>query len=93
MLRITHEPRVEGADILRLEGQVIGLWVAELRQACDADLGTNGRRARLVIDLSGVSFLNPEAIALFRELAGRQVRVRHCSPFIAEQLKGVADVE
>jgi hypothetical protein len=93
MLRITHNPGSEH-EVLKLEGQVVGLWVDELRRACRDVLGSNGHDVRrLVIDLSGVSFLNPDAIALFRELAERHVRVRHCSPFITEQLKGVADVD
>jgi hypothetical protein len=93
MLRITHTPESE-YDVLKLEGQVVGLWLEELRRACRDLPGGDGHGDRpLVIDLSGVSFLNPDAIAFFRELAARHVRVRQCSPFITEQLKGVADVD
>ena len=79
---------------LRLEGQVTGPWVAELRRVCTDVLGNNGHRENhLVLDLAGVSFLDADGIALFRELAGRRVSFTNSSPFIAEQLKGVADVD
>jgi anti-anti-sigma regulatory factor len=80
--------------VLRLEGQVRGPWVDELRRACDQILGTNGhRRDRLVLDLAEVSYIDAEGVTLFRELAARRILVTNCSPFVAEQLKEVADVD
>jgi anti-anti-sigma regulatory factor len=77
---------------LRLEGQVIGPWVTELRRICAEMLANSAQREnRLVLDLSGVSFLDADGVALFRELSGR-VLLTNGSAFIAEQLKGVADV-
>ena len=96
MLRISHGPaqNESGATCLRLEGRVTGPWVEELRRVCTETLGNNGRSpGHLVIDLAGVSFLDAEAIALFRELAAHQVSFTNCSAFITEQLKGVADVD
>ncbi len=96
MLRISHGPaqNESGATCLRLEGQVTGPWVEELRRVCTETLGNNGRsQGHLVIDLAGVSFLDAEAIALFRELAAQRVSFTNCSAFITEQLKGVADVD
>jgi anti-anti-sigma regulatory factor len=51
------------------------------------------RAEHLVIDLAGVSFLDADGIALFRELAARRVLFTNCSSFVAEQLRGVADVD
>jgi anti-anti-sigma regulatory factor len=96
MLRISQQPAQNegGAIYLRLEGQVTGPWVEELRRVCTETSESNGRRQdRLVIDLAGVSFMDADGITLFCELAARRVLFTNCSPFIAEQLKGVADVD
>jgi hypothetical protein len=96
MLRISQGSvhNDNGVISLRLEGQVIGPWVEELRRVCSQVLGHNGHGGtRLVIDLSGVSFLDADGVALFRELAARRVLFTDCSAFIAEQLKGVTDVD
>ncbi len=83
-----------GATYLRLEGQVTGPWVEELRRVCTEILGSNRHSTEhLVIDLAGVSFLDTDGIALLRELAARRVLFTNCSSFVAEQLRGVADVD
>jgi hypothetical protein len=92
MLRISTDT-VERQTFLRLEGQVAGPWVDELRRACEPPVGNNAHpENHLVIDLVGVSFIDGPGLALFRELAARDVRFTNGSAFIAEQLKGVADV-
>jgi anti-anti-sigma regulatory factor len=94
MLRITRTTLDRSTPMLRLEGQVTGQWVEELRRTCLETLAERGLdHPALVLDLAGVSFLDPEGIGLFRELTLRHVRVTHQSPFIAEQLKGVVNVE
>jgi anti-anti-sigma regulatory factor len=96
MLRISPLlPKQDDAPAcLRLEGQVVGPWVAELRRACAEALAESGRDGRsLVIDLAGVSFLDAEALHLFAELVARSVAVSNCTAFVAEQLKGVTDVD
>jgi anti-anti-sigma regulatory factor len=80
--------------LLRLEGQVRGPWVGELRRACDQMLGTSEHSGnQLVLDLAEVSFLDADAVALFHEMMARGIVLRNCSMFIAEQLKEVADVD
>jgi anti-anti-sigma regulatory factor len=96
MLRISQRPAQNegGATYLQLEGQVTGPWVEELRRVCTETSGNNGHsKDHLVIDLAGVSFLDADGIALFHELAARRVLFTNCSPFVAEQLRGVADVD
>ena len=96
MLRISRTtlPDHNGLELLRLEGQVTGPWVEELRRVCADTLGKNGLGGNyLVLDLAGVSFLDADGVALFRELAARRVLFTNSSAFIAEQLKGVADVD
>jgi anti-anti-sigma regulatory factor len=86
MLRIaTSEPSTQPVT-LTLEGRVIGPWVEELRRASERVLG-EGRR--LVLDLAQVSFVDRDGIALFGLLRDRGVALRHCSPFVTEQLRGV----
>ena len=80
-------------QLLRLEGQISGPWVEELLRECAEPLGNSGRRNSLVLDLAGVSFLDADGVALFRELAARGVSFSNSSAFIAEQLKGVSDVD
>jgi len=80
--------------VLQLEGVVIGPWVDELRRACaDARQVENGRKQRLVLDLNGVSFLDTEAVNLFRQLVTDRVSLTNYSVFIAEQLKEVSHVD
>lgn len=93
MLRISRTTKTQGQPVfLRPEGQVRGPWVEELRRECDQVLRSNGHRGnRLELDQAEVSFIDENGIALFRELTARKVLVTNCSPFVAEQLKGVAD--
>jgi len=94
MLKISGTTTEEQPIFLRLEGQVRGPWVEELRRACGRFLGQNGHNGtRLVLDLAGVSFIDGDGLALFRELTSHRVVVTNCSPFVAEQLKEVADVD
>lgn len=96
MLRISQRAaeNEDGPIYLWLEGQVTGPWVEELRRVCTETLGNNGNsKEHLVIDLAGVSFLDADGITLFHELAARRVLFTNCSSFVAEQLRGVADVD
>ena len=71
--------------MLRLEGQVRGPWVEALRTSCEQMLA---RGKGLVLDLTEVSFVDMDGVALCRHLRERNVVFVHCSPFVAEQLKG-----
>ena len=70
MLKISCTATTEKQRVLlRLEGQVRGPWVEELRRACDQMLGENGHYGnRLVLDLAEVSFIDADGVTLFREL-------------------------
>ena len=95
MLKISPPTQRESHDgpVFKVEGQATGQWVDELRRVCDEALAhqNGGRSLRLVLDLDGLSFLDAAGIALFRELATRNVSFTNCSVFIAEQLKEVAN--
>ena len=94
MLKISHLPRTDARDgkVFKVEGHAVGQWVEELRRVCDEALAADGGcDPNLVLDLDGLSFLDPAGCALFRELAARNVRFSNCSAFIVEQLKEVAN--
>jgi hypothetical protein len=89
MLRISPVESTGPRVVLRVEGRVIGPWVDELRRSCETALGHTG--ARLTLDLRGVTFLDPDGIALVRGLLARDpgdVSVTNGSPFVSAQLRG-----
>jgi anti-anti-sigma regulatory factor len=88
MLRISEERSTDGATVLRLAGRVIGPWVEELRQSCEAAMGLGGT---LVIDLADVSFADADGVRLFQEMVTRRVILTNCSPFLTERLKESSD--
>jgi anti-anti-sigma factor len=92
MLKISRASDSDSPLVLRLEGQVTGPWVDELRRVCSETIPANATKAdQLVLDLAGVSFLDASGIALLRQLVTGPVSVTNYSVFIAEQLKEVFD--
>jgi anti-anti-sigma regulatory factor len=92
MLKISKRTGSGVPIVLQLEGQVVGPWVDELRRACaEAARSADGRR--LILDLSGVSFLDADAIALFHQLVTDHVSIANYSVFVGAQLKEVSDVD
>ena len=86
MLRISVE-RFNHHETLRLEGHLVGPWVEQLELSCEQLLGDN---KPLTLDLTAVSFVDQDGIALLRQLKLRGVAIINCSQFIAHQLKGEA---
>ena len=58
--------------------------MAELRRSCD---GVLAKGKRLTLDLSDVSFVDRDGVALLRSLKRTDVQLRNCSPFVALQLE------
>jgi len=85
MLRITALSSPSQAVTLRLEGQIVGRWVEELKRSCE-ELRANGDG--MVLDLVNVSFIDTDGLALLGELKHRKVSLVNASPFITELLKG-----
>ncbi|HQR31634.1 MAG TPA: hypothetical protein PLK30_02775 [Blastocatellia bacterium] len=86
MLRVSEIQGDDGAAVLRLEGEVIGSDVDQVRQVIEESLAAG---VHLTLDLADLLFVDREGIALFRKLAGRQVEFINSSPFLTEQLKDV----
>jgi anti-anti-sigma regulatory factor len=88
MLRISVVVEDVRGVALRVEGRVVGPWVAELREACGKVLE---EKRSLTLDLSEVMFASREGVALLLELKAQGVELSGCSPFLSQELKA-ADV-
>lgn len=61
-----------------------GPSIDELRRSCD---GVLFRGKRLTLDLSEVSFIDHDGVALLRSLKSTNVQLENCSPFVALRLE------
>jgi len=84
MLKISQIGSTNPEITLRIEGRIVGPWVAELQRSCEEVL-TDGRTLKL--DLAEVEFMDPHGVALLTSLRSRGVALLECPPFAAEQLK------
>jgi len=81
MLRIATLTAPRGT-ILALSGRLVGDWIAELARTFEL----LGGQERVTLDLSDVSFVSNDGLALLRSLIGRGARMEGCPPYIALQL-------
>ncbi len=84
MLKISQAGRANHSVTLKLEGRVVGAWVAELSQLCELMLG-EGRKLKL--DLTDVSYVDADGVTVMASFKTRGVTLKNCSPFVEEQLK------
>lgn len=84
MLRISQICAVQHAVTLRLEGRLVGPWVAELQRSCDEALANS--RA-LSLDMSEMQYMDANGVELLSRLKSRGVALLECSAFAFEQLK------
>ena len=83
MLRITPTDG-ESERTLRLEGRLVDPWVGELLSTCRE--AASAERC-LMLDLSGVTFVDAAGLACLRDLRERGAVLRGGSAFINELLK------
>jgi ABC-type transporter Mla MlaB component len=83
MLKIS-EPLANHAVTLKLEGRLIGPWVAELKKSCEEHLAA---KCSVSLDLADLTFADRDGLALLLCLCGRGVRLVNCSPFLEEELR------
>ena len=88
MLMISEAGTANLSVTLKLEGRVVGPWVAELRQVCEKLL-TEGRALKL--DLADVTFADADGVAVLTGFKTRGVTLKDCSPFVDEQLRSTAN--
>jgi ABC-type transporter Mla MlaB component len=91
MLRISETTTTPGQITLRLDGEIKGRWVEELRVECVRASGGAPDGRRLVLDLAEVSSIDAAGVALIRDLTSRGVSMMNPSPYVAELLKRAMD--
>ena len=75
--------------MLRLEGQVRGQWVEELRSVSSEILQQPA--TRLALDLAQVSFIDADGLELLRGLSTRDVSLHNCSLFVTQQIEALKE--
>ena len=85
MLKIS-EPSVNHAVTLKLEGRLVGPWVAELKNACAQHLAA---KRSIDLDFADVTFADRTGLALLLRLRAQGVKFLNCSPFLEEELRTV----
>ena len=85
MIRITVLSHTEKEVVLKVEGRIVADSVDVLEQE---GLHRLGESERLVLDLTGVKFIDDAGIELLKRWSGEQVMlvVRGVSPFLRELL-------
>lgn len=85
MLKITYLAGDKNALTLKIEGRVAGQWVHELKSECRRCLAIH---RKLILDLSGVSFVDAEGVKVLRAMMGGGIEAIGCSLFVTGLLKG-----
>ena len=83
MLRITPVREDRGTVTLKLEGKIHSTWATLLEQEC---LRLAHQQTRVLLDFSGVSYVDPAGIQVVRDLPNGHIHVINCPRFIAELL-------
>jgi anti-anti-sigma regulatory factor len=83
MLKITKTESSPGDVILHLEGKLIGAWVNVLKSYSST---VRGKRLRLTLEMTKVSFADRTGISLLCTLEESGVVLTGCSPLIVEEL-------
>ncbi len=87
MLRITEQWANDTTVRLRLDGTISLQSLDELMEACSRHLRED--RKMIILDMSGVDFMNDAAARRLAVLKSESFRMIHCSPFIATLLETV----
>jgi anti-anti-sigma regulatory factor len=85
VLRITRIDPIEDPETVKVEGRVAGPWVEELSRIAERALAES---PRVVVDLSGVTFVDREGIELLRNLRARCAGLHGSSSYVAALLNG-----
>ncbi len=83
MLRITKVAENQAQVTLRVEGQIVSHWVAELERETKRLLKGN---RKVVLDFAEVIFIGPEGTEMLKRLSIEDVEIINCSELIKELL-------
>jgi anti-anti-sigma regulatory factor len=84
VLRITRN-KSAGTNTLKVEGRLAGDWVRELSQAVST---TPADASRVVLDLSDLSYVDPDGAVLLRTLRERGLELMGGSSFVSSLIDG-----
>jgi ABC-type transporter Mla MlaB component len=84
VLKISRSDRDSIHTTLRLEGRVTQADLSELERTCKE---SQKEGLRLVLDLTGVSFVDREGVAALNRMRRDGIILTGCSPFVGELLK------
>jgi hypothetical protein len=87
MLKISEIGTLNRDTTFKLEGRIVGPWVAELRRSCELLLS---REKSVTLDLSEVSFVDADGVAELNALKSGGVALANCTPFVEQQIKTFA---
>jgi ABC-type transporter Mla MlaB component len=85
MLKISEVKSARQTTTFRLEGQLVGPWVDELKQVC-APLMKNS--CPVTLDLADVVFVDAAGVAALTRLSDQGAKLLNATPFVAAQLDG-----
>jgi anti-anti-sigma regulatory factor len=83
VLKITRLTREDRVLTLKLEGEILGPWIAIVCEACTR---SGLRSGRLCLDLAAVTYVDAAGIRLLRNLMAEGVEIAACSSFVGELL-------
>ncbi len=84
MLRITTVDEVGQSVRLKVEGRVVREWGTELDHACTVLLA---QKKNIVLDFSGVRFIDRRGIDVLKKIAGERVKIMGASPLVQTLLE------
>lgn len=90
MLKITRAVLSKEEITLQLDGRVTGQWVELLRDSAESVLDEG---LTLNVDLTNISFIDCEGIAVIKNLIARGAHDLNPPLFVAEQLKKCREPE
>jgi anti-anti-sigma factor len=85
VLRITAVGGTGPVQTLRIEGRIDGVQAEELSRTATPALAAS---SRLILDMSGVTFIDRAGVAVVRRLCAGGAELSGCSSFIGTLLNG-----
>lgn len=83
MVRITRKGTVAGTTTMAIEGRIVSEWIEVVETECHALLL---KKQNVLLDFSGVNFVEGEGVRMIRRLLHKGCRVVNCPAFIHQVL-------
>jgi len=87
MFKITKTKEDENTINLRMDGKLVEEWLSEFEKLYFKI--KKDKDKRIIIDLSGVSFIDDNGIDFIEKIKDRSIDIINCSPFIESLLGGL----